>query len=351
MYIIIAILIFGILIAVHELGHFLAAKSVGVKVNEFSIGMGPGIFKRQGKETLYSLRLLPIGGYCAIEGENDDSEDERSMGKKPLIARLFILFSGSFMNFLAGFLIVLVIVSFSPYYSTTRLDGFMDGFPLQGEAGLMVGDRIVAIDGHAVNLVGEFSLHMDRRSDADTVDMVVIRDGRRVKLDDFPLVLREYEVDGEKTMKYGLLFSVSPRTFFSVFQQAWYNSLYFVKMVWMGLSDIVTGRAAISQMSGVVGAVAAIGEVGANSATIIDGLINVFYLGAFIAVNLSVMNLLPIPGLDGGHIFTMIVVAIITKLTGRKPNPKVEAYIHGAGLALLLALMAILLVSDVAKLI
>ena len=214
MYIIIAILIFGILIAVHELGHFLAAKSVGVKVNEFSIGMGPGIFKKQGKETLYSLRLLPIGGYCAIEGENDDSDDERSMGNKPLLARLFILFSGSFMNFLAGFLIVLIIVSFSPYYSTTRLVGFMDGFPLQGETGLMEGDRIVSIDGHSVNLLGEFSLYMDRRSNSETVDMVVIRDGKRVKLDDFPLVLREYEENGAKTIKYGILFGVSERTGF-----------------------------------------------------------------------------------------------------------------------------------------
>ena len=260
MYIIIAILIFGILIAVHELGHFLAAKSVGVKVNEFSIGMGPGIFKKQGKETLYSLRLLPIGGYCAIEGENDDSEDERSMGKKPLIARLLILFAGSFMNFIAGFLIVLVIVSFSPYYSTTRLDGFMPDFPLQGEEGLMVGDRIVSIDGHSVHLISDFSLHMDRREDAETVDMVVIRDGKRVRLDDLPLVLREYEENGEKTLKYGLFFSVEPRTVFGVFQQAWYNSVYFVKMVWMGLGDIITGRAALSQMSGVVGAVAAIGD-------------------------------------------------------------------------------------------
>ncbi|MDD6188928.1 MAG: M50 family metallopeptidase [Clostridiales bacterium] len=351
MYIIVAILIFGVLIAVHELGHFLAAKSAGVKVNEFSIGMGPALFKKQGEETLYSLRLLPIGGYCAIEGENGESEDARSMDKKPLLARLYILFAGSFMNFLTGFLIVLVIVSTSPYYSTTRIDGFMDGFPLQGEDGLMVGDRIVQIDGHSVNLINEFSLYMDRRADSETVDMVVVRDGAKVRLDDFPLVLREYEDNGQTVTKYGLYFGVSEQTFFSVFKQAWYNSLYFVKMVWMGLGDLVTGRAALSQMSGVVGAVAAIGEVGASSATVADGLLNVFYLGAFIAVNLSVMNLLPIPGLDGGHIFTMIVVAVITRLTGRKPNPKVEAYIHGAGLVLLLGLMAVLLVSDVAKLI
>ena len=351
MYIIIAILIFGILIAVHELGHFLAAKSAGVKVNEFSIGMGPGIFKKQGKETLYSLRLLPIGGYCAIEGENDDSDDERSMGKKPLLARLFILFAGSMMNFIAGFLIVLVIVSASPYYATLQLGGFMDGFPQQEGQELMAGDRIVAVDGHNVHLVSDFNLHMDRRTNPETVDLEVIRDGQRVLLDDLPLVLREYEDNGKVSMKYGLYFTAEPRTFFGIFRQAWYHSVYFVEMVWMGLGDIVTGRASLNQMSGVVGAVAAIGEAGAKSPTIFEGIINVFYLGAFIAVNLSVMNLLPIPGLDGGHIFTMIVVAAITKITGRKPNPKIEAYIHAAGLLLLLALMAVLLVSDVAKLI
>lgn len=350
MYIIIAILIFGFLIAVHELGHFLAAKSVGVKVNEFSIGMGPGLLKKQGKETLYSLRLLPIGGYCAIEGENDDSEDARSMGKKPLWARLYILFAGSFMNFLAGFLIVLILLSMSPYYSSTQISGFMDGFPLQGENGLLEGDRIIGIDGHRVNLVGEFSLYMDRRKNSETVDLTVIRDGQRLELDDFPLVLREYEEDGSTILKYGLYFSVAEQTVFSAVQQAWYNSEYFVKMVWIGLGDIISGRAALSQMSGVVGTVAAISEVGASFETVSAGLINVFYLGTFIAVNLSVMNLLPIPGLDGGHIFTMIVSSTFTLVTKRRPNPKIEAYIHAAGLVLLLGLMALLMVSDVVKL-
>lgn len=352
MYIVIAILILGILITVHELGHFLMAKALKVRVNEFAIGMGPGILKKQGKETLYSLRLLPIGGYCAIEGENDDSEDERSMGRQPLLGRLAILFAGSFMNFLAGFLIVLVIVAASPYYSSTILDGFYDDFPLQGEAGLMEGDRIVAVDGHSVRLISEFSMHMDRRSDPETVDITVVRDGKRVKLEDLPLVKQEYTLEnGETELLYGVYFKVQPRTFFSVLRETWYNTRYFVKMVWTGLSDMITGRAALSEMSGVVGAVAIIGEVGASSASTLEGIINVFYFGAFIAVNLAVMNLLPIPGLDGGHIFTMTVAALFTKITGRKPNPKVEAYIHGAGLVLLLALMAVLLVSDVAKLI
>ena len=349
MYIVIAILIFGVLIAVHELGHFLSAKSFGVKVNEFSIGMGPAILKRQGRETLYSLRILPIGGYCAIEGEDGSGDDERSMAKKPLICRLVILFAGAFMNFVLGFLIVLIIVSTGKYYSTTQISGFMDGFPLEGESGLMVGDKIVNIDGHSVNLLNEFSFFMDR-GNGETVDITVIRDGEKVVLNDIPLRLRDYEENGETVRRYGLYFDVEERSVLSALKNGWYNSMYFVKLVWIGLADLVTGRAKVSEMSGAVGAVAAISKVGAESGSVASGLLNVFYLGAFIAVNLAVMNLLPIPGLDGGHIFTMIVSAVIERIIGRKPNPKVESGIHAAGLILLLALMVILTVSDVIKL-
>ena len=350
MYIVIAILIFGVLIAVHELGHFTAAKSLGVKVNEFAIGMGPALWKKQGKETLYSLRALPVGGYCAIEGEDGESEDERSMAKKPLWQRLIILFAGAFMNFLIGFLIVLIIVSSSPYHTTTVIDGFMDGFTLTGEQGLMEGDRIVAVNGHAVHLLNEFTVFMDR-GNGQTADVTVVRDGKRLTLSALPLVKREYVENGQTVLRYGLYFRVGERSLGSVLSQSWYNSLYFVRLVWMGLGDLITGRAGLSEMSGAVGAVAAISEVGANSATVSEGLLNVFYLGAFIAVNLAVMNLLPIPGLDGGHIFTMIVSSVIALIIRRKLNPKVETYIHGAGLVLLLALMAVLTVSDILKLV
>ena len=350
MYIVIAILIFGLLITVHELGHFSAAKLMGVKVNEFAVGMGPAILKKQGKETLYSLRVLPLGGYCAIEGEDGDSEDERSMALRPLWQRLIILFAGAFMNFLVGFLIVLIIVSASDYYATTTINGFMDGFPLEGENGLMVGDRVTSVDGHSVHLFNEFSLYMSR-SNGKSVDLTLVRDGKRVELKDFPLVQRDYTVNGETVHKYGLTFAVEEKTFGSLLYQGWYNAVYFVKMVWMGLGDLVSGRAGLNEVSGAVGAVAAISEVGEQSETVQEGLLNVFYLGAFIAVNLAVMNLLPIPGLDGGHIFTMLVSAVIALFIGRKPDPKYERYIHGAGLVLLIALMVVITVSDVIKLI
>jgi regulator of sigma E protease len=349
MYIVIAILIFGLLITVHELGHFSAAKLMKVKVNEFAVGMGPAILKKQGKETLYSLRVLPLGGYCAIEGEDGESEDERSMALRPLWQRLIILFAGAFMNFLVGFIIVVIILSASDYYATTTINGFMEGFPLEAESGLMVGDRVTAVDGHCVHLFSEFSLYMGR-SDGESVDLKLVRDGKQVELKDFPLILRDYTVDGQTVRKYGLTFGVEEMTFGHLLEQSWYNALYFVKMVWMGLGDLVSGRAGLKEMSGAVGAVAAISEVGEQSENVREGLLNVFYLGAFIAVNLAVMNLLPIPGLDGGHIFTMIVSAVIALFLGRKPDPKYERYIHGAGLVLLIALMLVITVSDVIKL-
>ena len=349
MYIVIAILIFGLLITVHELGHFSASKLMGVRVNEFSVGMGPAILKKQGKETLYSLRVLPLGGYCAIEGEDGESEDERGMDKRPLWQRLIILFAGAFMNFIVGFLIVLIILSASDYYGTTTINGFMDGFPLEGEQGLMVGDRVTSIDGHSIHLFSEFSLYMSR-SDGESVDLTLIRDGEKLTLTDFPLVLRDYTVDGQTVRKYGITFALEEKSFGGLLYQSFYNSVYFVKMVWMGLGDLVTGRAGLNEMSGAVGAVAAISQVGEESESVREGLLNVFYLGAFIAVNLAVMNLLPIPGLDGGHIFTMIVTAVIALIIRRKPDPKYERYIHGAGLVLLLALMVVITVSDVIKL-
>ena len=351
MYIVIAIVAFGVLVAVHELGHFLAAKLLGVKVNEFALGMGPKIISKQKGETAYSLRALPIGGFCAMEGEDGDSEltDPRAFCNKKIPARFLILIAGSFMNFLVGFLIVLILFSGRSYYAQPVLTGFMDGFPLEGETGLMEGDRIVSIDGHHVGTVEEVTLYL-ARGNGETADVVVRREGKRVKLDDLPLKLREYETEDGVELKYGLYFKTVESSFGELIRQTWNNSIYFVKMVRMGLSDLLTGAARIKDLSGPVGIVSMINEVGQSSPTRSAALWSVAYLIAFIAVNLSVMNMLPIPALDGGRIFVMLVTWVIEKIIRRKLNPKVEGYIHGAGLVLLLALMAYVMFNDIVKL-
>lgn len=350
MYIVIAILAFGVLITVHELGHLLAAKAFGIRVNEFSVGMGPPIMKKQRGETLYSLRCLPIGGFCSIEGEDGDSEDLRAFTQKPMWKRAVVLLSGSLSNLLVGFLIALALNIIIPFGCPPVITGFMDGFPFESEAGLMVGDRIVSVNGHHINTFSEFSLFMGT-GDSDTVDLVIKRDGRRIKYPNFPLQLRQYDDgNGGTVERYGLLFNNQRLGVFGVLKYSWYDCVYFVKLVQYSLASLFNGTAGIRDLSGPVGVVSAINDVGQSSATMAAGLIQVFFFIAFIAVNLAVMNLLPLPALDGGRIFFMYVFALIGKITRRRPGKQVEGYIHAAGLVLLLGLMAYVMLNDIIKL-
>ncbi len=348
MYILAAILIFGFLIAIHELGHFIAAKSLGVRVNEFAIGMGPALLKKQGKETLYSLRLLPIGGFCAMEGEDGDSNDPSAFSSKSVWKRFIILVAGSGMNFIAGVLVVMIIFSQSVAFSTNTIAGFMDGFEAQGENGLMVGDKIVEVDGERISTLQDFSLFMSR-SNGETVDLVVERDGQKIELKDFPLALKEYTVDGQKTMKYGLYFGVVEATFIEKLKYSLYNAEYFVKLVRIGLTDLIRGNLGVKDLNGPVGIVSTINEVGESSATTLDAVINIAYFGAFIAINLAVMNMLPIPALDGGRIFFMLITSAIEKVTKKKVDPKYEGYIHAMGLVLLMGLMVVVMFNDILR--
>ena len=355
LYILIGILMFGVLIAVHELGHFSAAKLFGIKVNEYAIGMGPTLFKKKKGETEYSLRALPIGGYCAIEGEDGESEDPRAFTKKPLWQRLIVLAAGSIMNILIGFLITLILYEVSALsgayvVADSTLSGFMEGFPLEGEQGLMAGDRIVSVDGWGVSSPRDLTLFLSLSS-GDTVDLVIRRNGEKVKLEDLPLQKRVYADDqGNEGEYYGLYFTQHPLTPLNAVTEAWHDCQYYVRVVWVSLRFLLTGRAGVKDLSGPVGMVKAMGDVGSQAATVGEGLSNVFGLVAFIALNLAVMNLLPIPALDGGRIFSMLVFALIGVIIRRRPNPKIESYIHAGGLVLLLGLMAFVLFNDIYKL-
>ena len=356
LYILIGILMFGVLIAVHELGHFSAAKLFGIKVNEYSIGMGPTLFKRKKGETEYSLRALPIGGFCAIEGEDGESDDPRAFTAKPLWQRFIVLAAGSLMNFFIGFLITLLLylissLSGSYVVGTSTLSGFMEGFPLEGEQGLMAGDRILSVNGWGVNNPRDLTLFLSLEG-GETVDLVIRRDGKKIVLEDLPLQKRTYTdaLTGEEGLYYGLYFDQEPLTAGSALRESWYDCQYYVRVVWVSLRFLISGKAGVKDLSGPVGMVKAMGDVGTQAATVGEGLSNVFGLVAFIAVNLAVMNLLPIPALDGGRIFSMLVFALIALIIRRKPNPKIESYIHAGGLVLLLGLMAFVMFNDIYKL-
>ncbi len=352
-YILAAVLIFGILIAVHEWGHFIAARLCGVTVHEFAIGMGPALYQKEKKGTKYAIRVLPIGGYCALEGEEDgeDSDDPHSLNNQGFWKKVIIFAAGALMNFLVGFLIILCIYSTAEAFRTTEITGFFDGCPYQGEEGLQVGDAFYSIDGHRIYLFSDISTYL-ARGNGQTFDLVVIRDGEKVTLDDFPMTTREYtQEDGTTFTGYGFyLNGVEEATLGAKLRVSWYNSIDFVRLIWMSLGDLITGRAGMQDLSGPVGIVSTITQVGEQSASFLEALENIAYFGALIAVNLAVMNLLPIPALDGGKIFFLVINALCMLVARRQIPPKYENYIHAAGFALLMLLMIAVTFQDVFRL-
>ena len=349
-YIVLCILLFGVLIAIHEFGHFIVAKASGVKVNEFSIGMGPLLWHREGKETQYSLRLLPIGGYCAMEGEDENSSDPRAFGNAPAWKRFFILVAGAAFNFLTGLIIVLALYSGVTQFATNRLSGFMEGFPLQGEEYLMEGDEILAINGRRVLLNGDISTIL-MLENAETVDVTIRRSGETRVLRDLPLILREFDQDGQKVMRYGLYFSVEPTTGLDRLRIGCYATFNFVRQVFWSFEMLIKGTAGLKDLSGPVGIVNTMSEVGRASPNAAAAAQNILYFGAFIAVNLAVMNLLPLPALDGGRIFFLLLNAVAGLLFRRRIPEKFEGAVHLAGLVLLLVLMGVVAVNDIYKIV
>ena len=356
--IILAIVAFGVLIAVHEAGHFFAAKAFGVQVNEFSLGMGPVLLKKQGKETLYSLRLLPFGGFCAMEGENGEESEgapeaapaeinPRAFYSKPAWQRAIILCAGAFMNFVLGLLLILCIVPYANLNEPIIVD-FMEGCPYESAQGFQAGDRVYSVDGHRTYFVNDLTEYLSRGNESHRI--VLIREGKRVVLENFRLTLREYtQADGSTVMKYGLYFA--PREFGAGanLKYAWFESLDFVRLVWRSLGDLVTGRVGVRELSGPVGVVDYVGETVSQATSPLEAWFSFFYIFALIAVNLAVMNLLPIPALDGGRVFFLLLTWLIEAITRRKLNPKYEAYIHTAGFVLLMGLMVFVLLNDVIK--
>ena len=350
LYIIIAILIFGVLVATHELGHFASAKLLGVKVNEFAVGMGPALLKWGKGETLYSLRVLPIGGFCALEGEDDDSADPRSFGRAAWWKKIIILCAGAAMNFVPGLIIIAIL-----YAPATGFRAEVYGGPLEGygteDCGLLAGDRFLSVDGHRVLVYGNARFYLDRAG--ETIDFVVERDGQRVELKDVHLPYQERtDENGNYTRLRGLSMAVTadPTDFLGTLGYSWKTAVDFVRLVWISLGDLITGAVGLRDMSGPVGIVNMMGEVGSKSPTLADAAWNLGYLAALIAVNLAVMNLLPLPALDGGRVFFLALNGLIYGLFRRKIDAKYEGYVHLAGLAALMCLMLAVTLSDVGKL-
>ena len=342
-----AILLFSILILVHELGHFAAAKAFNIQVNEFSVFMGPAIWQKQMGETLYAVRCIPIGGYCAMEGEDGDSENPRAFGMAAWWKRLIVLVAGSAMNFLIGVVLMVIVYLPSQRVAMPIIESFEPYATVDEDNGLQVGDTILEVDGEKIYVYSDFSMILGL-NEGDVHDLVVERNGQKVVLDDFFMERHEVvQEDGSTKRMFGMNFSTVELKFVEKLRYSWAQCMDTVRIVRLSLQMLLTGQAGITDMTGPVGIVQQMASVANESDGFVDAVLNLLYFGAFIAINLAVMNLLPIPALDGGRIVGVVLVSAVEAVTKKKIDPKYEGYLHGAGMILLLGLMAVIMFKDI----
>ena len=344
MTVIFAILLFSILIFVHELGHFLAAKASGVQVNEFAMFMGPALVKWGKGETQYSIRCIPIGGYCAMEGEDADTDNPRSFQKAAWWKRLIILVAGAAMNFITGFLLLGIIFAPAKAINVPVIASSEPGSAVVSEAGLHVGDRILEVDGEKIYMSSDFSMILSLNP-GEVHDLVVERSGEKIELKDFRMEMKLFP--GETKERYGFSFGYEELDFWGKLKYTWLDAVNVVRSVRLSLQMLLSGQAGFQDLSGPVGIVQIMSDTAAAAETTKDAIYNLLYFGGFIAINLAVMNLLPIPALDGGRVVGLLLTTAIVAITGKKIDPKYEGYIHGAGMILLLGLMAVVMFKDI----
>lgn len=332
-----SVFVFGLVIFIHELGHFIAAKTGGITVDEFALGMGPTIFRFERGGTQYALRLLPVGGFVSMEGEDEESDAEGSFSKASIGRRILVTVAGAAMNLLLGFLVLVGIVCSQPMIGTRTVAQFYEGASTQA-SGLQVGDTITAVNGRrcfiANDIIYEFA-----RTQQGKADLTVLRNGEKVQLDG--VQFDTYEQDGVNQLVIDFKVLGEKKTVLGVLHEAANWTLSLGRMVFLSLSDLLTGRIAVNNLSGPVGIVSAISE--ASHA----GLKPLFMLLALITVNLGVFNLLPIPALDGGRLVFLLLEAV----RGKPVKQKYEIVINAVGFVLLIGLMIFATFNDVTKLI
>lgn len=335
--IILAILAFGVLVIVHEFGHFITAKRGGVQVNEFWIGMGPTLLKHEYKGTLYCLKLLPFGGACVMEGEDGESENEHAFGKAKLPRRMLIVCAGALMNFLVGFLIVLAVMQPNGPnggYIVSTIASVDSASTAAGD--LKAGDEILKIDGYHILVRSDFETALSRTA-STTHEVTVRREGEKVTLPSVKLEATVTDANGNK--RIGITFAELPDSLGMHLSMSVRTAVNYARLVWSSVGMLVSGQVGVDQLSGPV----SVAEVMADTAKY--SMISFFQLVAFISINLGVMNLLPLPALDGGRLVFLIIEGI-----RRKPvPPRYEGYVHAAGLMLLLMLMVYVTGQDVLR--
>ncbi len=353
--IVVAVLVFGAVIFFHELGHFSMAKLNGIKVNEFALGMGPTLLKKQKGETTYALRLLPIGGFVSMEGEDEESDDTHSFQSVAVPRRILVTIAGAVMNLVLGFLALVLLAAATQSNSP-------DGSALMATrsiakissstSGLKAGDTVEKINGRRAFTISDLDYEFARTQNG-SFDIEVSRDGERLLLQDVRFDTQiVYQENGEPLMNeatgqpyeyldLGITWYGVPKSFGSVLRDAFNTTLSYSRLIYLSLFDLVTGKMPINSLSGPVGIVSEIGRAA------MLGWRPVVQLLALISVNLGVVNMLPLPALDGGRTLLLLIEGI-----RRKPIPqKYESAINVAGFALLMGLMAFVSFNDIRRLI
>lgn len=329
----VAILVFILLIVIHEFGHFIAAKAARVKVNEFAVGFGPKIFGRKWGETYYRFNIIPLGGYCAMEGEDEQSSEPRAFCNAKAWKRFIIVIAGAAFNILLGLILSAIILSSQSLLSTTTVAKFDEGAK-SAQSGLKVGDKIVAVDSRRVFTVYDLS-YTFTNVEGDKVDITVKRDGEKVVLKD--VTFNTAQQDDINYLQVDFFVLGQEKTFFNIIGESVKTTLSYARIVWMSLIDLITGKYGISAVSGPVGLTQVLSESARN------GLLDLLPIMTLITINLGVFNLLPLPALDGGRLLFILFEMIFR----RKVPAKFEGWVHAAGFALLIGLMLLVTAKDI----
>ena len=340
--IILAILVFGLIIFVHEFGHFLLAKVNGIRVHEFAIGMGPKLIGFEKGETKYAIRLLPIGGYCAMGEDDVDDVSEGSFNSKSVWARMSVVVAGAIFNFILAFIFAVIIVSFTGYDEPV-ISGTVEGFPAE-VAGMEAGDKIVKINNRNIHVWREVTYHNMFHA-GEEVTVTYERDGERHEITITP----QKDEEGNYLMGVTSPASYAKANIWTALQYGAYEVRFWIVTTIDSLKMLVTGVVGADQLSGPVGIVNVVDDTYQQSkeqgALVV--MLSLLNIGILISANLGVMNLLPLPALDGGRLVFLIVEAI----RGKRVPPEKEGFVHGIGMVLLLILMAYVLFNDVMRLI
>ncbi|GAB6117770.1 RIP metalloprotease RseP [Thermoanaerobacter brockii subsp. lactiethylicus] len=330
MTILISIIVLSVLVMFHEFGHFIVAKLSGARVNEFSIGFGPRLFKKKYGETEYSFRALLFGGYVALEGEDEKSNDPRAIVNKPWPVRLGVFAAGPLMNILLAFLL-LFIVFFSIGRPIPQIKSVMEGYPAE-KAGILPGDKIVMVNNTKINTWDELEKAIS--SNGERVLTIEIQRGNQILQKQVKPI---FDKNASKVM-IGIVPEYERSISFAI-KTAINQTIYFSKLIILSLVMLVTVKASVNDIMGPVGIVQAFGTVAKT------GVINLLAFSALISVNLGLLNLLPLPALDGGRILFVLAEAV----RGKPLPPEKEGYIHYLGFLLLIALLIFATYRDILR--